>query len=143
MCLAAAQVAEARRQQLLAAHQRVLDQDFFMRSAANSAVGDISTAGGLAASASADGGLARSLDGSFLSYAGSSAAGGGQGAAAPPPAGHSAEFVAQLRRLRDAGDGSRCRAADLLLPELGVTTAEAKSVQAELHSRRVWELKAE
>jgi hypothetical protein len=155
------EVAGRRRGQVLAAHQHTLDQDAFSRSAASSAVASTpgadaaaaaaATAAAMAAAADASadaessGGLvSHSGDNSFVSTSQrSSIAGGEPSYSSCSHALPSDELIALLLRLKDCTDTRQCRAADLLLPELKVTTAEAKLMQAELYKQRVWELKTE
>lgn len=159
-------MAERRREQVLTVHQHVLDQDCFSRSAASStatgvpaagaadavlaAAAAVAAAAGASAEASIDGAIG--LPGSIsLAAEYSSASSQRSSTAGTEPSQHSSgnwglpspEVLAQLGRLRQCSNARQCLASDLLLPELKVTTSEAKLMQAECYKRRMWELRSE
>lgn len=134
------QVAERRREELLAANKHLLDQDFYARSSANSAMlGTLPSSSGSGATSSMDG---RS------SEAGGADASGAATASSPSAAGDGGssirsaqqDMLALLARIKACREAKDCKAADLLLPELAVTTPEAKLMQAEVYRRMVLEL---
>lgn len=138
---AAVQVAEQRRDEILAANKQVLDQDFFGRSAASSSAAgfapnlDSDSAAGAAGSMegrSSDGGAAPSTVASSITRGGSDSCDA-----------RLQEMLALLARLRGCTDAEDCKAADLLLPDLAVTTPQAKLMQSEVYKRMVWELKTQ
>ena len=51
------------------------------------------------------------------------------------------ELLALLARVKGCADARKCSPADLLLPELAVTSPEGKLMQAEIYKRMAWELK--
>lgn len=132
------QVAEQRREQLLAANKHILDQDYSRSAASSTVTGPVPPAGSTStpgAAGSADGG--RSSDGGTVSIStAASITAGGEGVSQ-----QTLELLALLARVKGCGDARNCSPTDLLLPELAVTTPEAKLMQAEVYRRQIWELK--
>lgn len=143
--MAATQVAEQRREQLLAANKHILDHDSFARSAASS------TAAGGAPAPGSTSGAAGSGDGSSNSgrnsdggnHALSSAASMSTVADGVGPNQQAVEHIALLTRVKACSDAKRCDPVDLLLPELDVTSPETKLMQAAIYKRMVLELKTQ
>ena len=140
-------VAEQRREELLAANKHILDQDYYTCSAASSTV-----AGSMPAvtASGSEGAAALSLDGRSSTDQSTDGGAAPSGNAAGSPAGASSSPTQQLQtmlsllaRVKSCPEPKNCKAADLLLPELGVTTTQAKLMQAEVYKRMIWELKSQ
>lgn len=141
-CSLTVQVAEQRREQLLAANKHILEQDSYTRSAASS------TAAGTAPAASSASGTNGSADGgsgnrtsdpgipATNSTASMSTVTDGVGGSSQ----QAIEHLALLTRVKACSDARKCSPADLLLPELGVTSPENKLAQAVVYKRMMWEL---
>lgn len=143
--MAAAQVAEQRREQLLAANKHILEQDAYASSAASSTLTGPALAAASTSSASADAGApgSRGSDpgipavGSVASM--STVVDGVAGSSSQ----QAVEHLALLARVKACSDARKCSPVDLLLPELGVTSPEDKLLQAAIYRRMVWELKSQ
>jgi hypothetical protein len=143
----APQVAEQRREQLLAANKHILDQDAYARSAASSTLTGTALT---AASAGSGSGADAAAPGSRGSDPGIPAVGSvasmstvADGVAGGGSSQQAAEHLALLTRVKACSDARKCSPADLLLPELGVTSPEDKLMQAAIYRRMVWELKSQ
>jgi hypothetical protein len=143
--LAAAQVAEQRREQLLAANKHILDQDAYARSAASrTAAGGVPAPGstsGAAGSGDGSSNSGRNSDGGH--HVLSSAASMSTVADGVGPSQQAIEHLALLTRVKACPDARKCNPADLLPPELGVTSPETKLLQAAIYKRMVLELKTQ
>lgn len=142
--LAAAQVAEQCREQLLAANKHILDQDAYVRSAASSTLtGPALAASGASAEAGAPGN--RTSDPGIPAVAStasmSTVADGVAGSSSSSQ--QAVEHLTLLTWVKACSDARKCNPADLLLPELGVTSPEDKLLQAVIYRRMVWELKSQ
>lgn len=138
-------MAEERREQLLASHKQLLDQDYYSRSAAPSTLLTSLPAADSTGTASRDnssGGAHPSEGGAAVSNAAVVSAAAAAAAASDSDQ-QAQQLLALLGRVKACADARACSPADLLLPELAVTTPKAKAMQAELYKRMVWQLKTQ
>lgn len=144
LILAAAQVAEQRREQLLAANKHILDQDVYARSAASSTLTGPTLAAASTSSTSADAGASgnRGSDLGIPAVGSATSMSTVVDSVAGSSSQQAVEHLALLARVKACSDARRCSPADLLLPELGVTSPEDKLLQALIYRRMVWELKS-